>query len=159
METVRPIFVIAFGSRVSWVSRISWRDKFPCTYRIFRIVQVFLVFFCRDKFTCTYVQKCIFLLSLRNWTLRRDCDLVRQVSLYLTNICSNRSLQSRRTCRDLWDQVHRRLWLCHDPVPFFLCLHPVRHRFGAAGQAEILKAEMADVRQIKKIDSNFLGPD
>ena len=46
----------------SW---ITWCDKFPCTYRIFRIVQVFLVFFCRDRFPCTYVQKCIFLPSLR----------------------------------------------------------------------------------------------
>ena len=54
-----------------------------------------------------------------------------------------------------WDQVHRRLWLCHDPFFSFLFLHPFRHRFNAAGQAEILraakKAEMADVKEMKKI--------
>ena len=37
----------------------------------------------------------------------------------------------------------------------FLFLHPLRRRFGAAGQAEILsaakRAEMADVEQMKKI--------
>ena len=49
----------------SWISWISWGDKFPCTYRIFRIVQVFLIIFRRDKFPCTLVQKCIFLPSLR----------------------------------------------------------------------------------------------
>ena len=60
------------------------------------------------------------------------------------------------TCRDSWCQVHRRrLWFCHNPVFFFLFLHPVRHRFGAARQAELLsaadRAEMADVEQMKKI--------
>ena len=43
----------------------------------------------------------------------------------------------------------------HNPVVFFLFLHPLRLYFGAAGQAEILsttkRAEMADVKQIKKI--------
>ena len=38
---------------------------------------------------------------------------------------------------------------------FFLILHPVHHRCGAAGQAEILsaaeRAEMADVEPMKKI--------
>ena len=37
----------------------------------------------------------------------------------------------------------------------FLFLHPLRHRFGAASQAEILsaakRAEMADVEQMKKM--------
>ena len=60
------------------------------------------------------------------------------------------------TCRDSWCQVHRRrLWFCHNPVFFFLFLHPLGRRFGAASQAEILRAaeitEMADVEQINKV--------
>ena len=34
-------------------------------------------------------------------------------------------------CRDSWRQVHCcGLWFCHNPVFFFLFLHPLRHRFG-----------------------------
>ena len=65
VETVWSIFVIALGSQVSWISWILWCDKFPYTYRIFWEIQVFLVFFCRDRFSCTRVQKCIYLPSLR----------------------------------------------------------------------------------------------
>ena len=44
MEIVWQIFVVAFGFGVSWVSWISWTswiswgDRFPCTYRIFRLL-------------------------------------------------------------------------------------------------------------------------
>ena len=87
MEIVWPIFVIAISSRVSWVSWISWSDKFPCTYRIFRTVQVFLVFFCRDASprTCLHPEMHLFAI-LENSTLRHDCHLLRQVSLHLTNL-------------------------------------------------------------------------
>ena len=53
-------------------------------------------------------------------------------------------------------QAHRR-WpgIRHNPVIFFLFLHPFRHRAGAAYQAEILGtasgAEMASIEQMKKI--------
>ena len=62
-------------------------------------------------------------------------------------------VHGRGTCRDNLCQVHRRLLrFCHIPVFFFLFLHPLRHRFGAASQAEILsaasRAEMADVVQM-----------
>ena len=128
VEIVWPIFVIAFGSRVSFGFRVS------CS----------LVFFCRDKIPCTYQLFAI----LENSTLRRDCDLFRQVTLYLTNqfgrvllvsraFRRNRTVHSRRTCRDKGPQIHRRqFWLCHDPVVSFLFLHYFRHRFGEAGQAE-----------------------
>ena len=56
---------------------------------------------------------------LENSTLRLDCVLLRQVSLYLTNLfdrvlrvspgfSTQRILHSRRTCRDSEGQVHRR---------------------------------------------------
>ena len=53
------------------------------------------------------------------------------------------------------DQVRRcRPGFRHNPVFFLLFLHPFRHPFGAANQAEILgtaeRAEMADVEQMKK---------
>ena len=38
-----------------------------------------------------------------------------------------------RTYRESWCQIHRRrLRFCYNPVFFFLFLHPLRHRFGAA---------------------------
>ena len=56
------------ASLLSFLEFLEFLDiqgrQVSCTYRIFRLVQVFLVFFCRDKFPCTYVQKCIFLPSL-----------------------------------------------------------------------------------------------
>ena len=84
---------------------------------------------------------------LDNSTLRIDWTFLLQISLYLTDIfwkClqypqafwCNRILHSRRICRDKWAQVHRRLWLCRDPVFSFLLLHP----FSPSGQAEILRA-------------------
>ena len=45
------------------VSEFSWSDE--CTYWIFREIQVFTVFSCRDEFPRTYIQNCIFLPSLR----------------------------------------------------------------------------------------------
>ena len=306
MENVWSNFVNAFGF---WVSR---SDEFPCTYWIFKIIQVFLDFFCRDEFSRIFIQNCIFLPSLRtrrcalivvyrvkfpctwpscstgcfeyprsfrrNWQwnkkwffsrhvrlwVRRDdgkncltwtrnhsklhhrttmslevglkkirvilledcqefyctiCDWENKnchlfigvnttfaLSLFVwisgASICSNSSmpatkmspfqippacnayprnipgktfgpnwcrldrslaeigwystiapngitrpsfrrnwtLHSRRTCRSMRDQVQRRLWLCHDHVLSFLFLHPLRHRFSAAGQAETLRA-------------------
>ena len=62
----------------------------------------------------------------------------------------------RRTRSNRSGQVHHH-WpvFRHNPVLFFLFLHPFRHAFGTANQAEILgtteRAEMADVEQIKKI--------
>ena len=38
----------------------SWSNEFLRTYRIFNIVQRFLIFFCRDVFPRTYIQNCIF---------------------------------------------------------------------------------------------------
>ena len=67
---------------------------------------------------------------------------VRQCALSIPRAFRRtRTVHSRRTCRDSEGQVHRRrLWLCHDPVLSFLFLHLFRHRLGAAGQAEILRA-------------------
>ena len=67
-----------------------------------------------------------------------------------------RTVHIWRTCRNRTGQVHRR-WpgFRHNPVFFWLSLHPFRHPFGAANQAEILdaaeRAEMVDVKQPKKI--------
>ena len=47
----------------------------------------------------------------------------------------SRTLCNRRTCRDSEGQVHRRLWLCHDPLFSFLFLHHFRHRLSAAVQS------------------------
>ena len=49
-----PIFVTVFDF---WD---SWSNEFLRTYRIFKIVQRFLIFFCRDVFLRTYIQNCIF---------------------------------------------------------------------------------------------------
>ena len=161
MEIVWSNFVTAFGF---W---LSWSDEFPRTHWIFKIIQEFLVFFCRDEFPRTYIQNCIFMPSLRT----RSCVLIECFCVkfpcfwlicltkcfeYPRTFRRNRILHSRRTCRDSEDHVHRRwLWLCHDPVLSFQFLHPSRRRFSAAGQAEILRApqqaEMADVKQMKKI--------
>ena len=89
---------------------------------------------------------------LENSTLRRDWNFVlilRQVSLNIHSvdlrlwvsqaIRRNRTVDRWTTCRDSDGQVHRRwLWFCHNPVIFFLFLHPLRRRVGAADQAEIL---------------------
>ena len=132
-----------------FLSFLKRRDDVPCTYRIFKEIQVFLLFFfCRDEFPFTYVQNCIFLSSLRT----RRCVVIAISCVrfpYTWPICStrcfeypqafrrNRILLSRRTCRDSEGQVHRRrLWLCHDPCLPFVFLHPFRNRFRAAGQAE-----------------------
>ena len=60
------------------------------------------------------------------------------------------------TCRNMWRQAHRcRLWFCHTSFFSLLFLHPLRHRVREAYQAGILsaarRAEMADVKKMKKI--------
>ena len=82
-----------------------------------------------------HVQKCIFLPSLRT----RRCVSIEFSCFWFP--CSwpifstrcleyhrafrrNRILHSRGTCRDSEDQIHRPLWLCHDPFFSFLFLHP-----------------------------------
>ena len=87
-----------------------------------------------------------------NSTLCRDWNFVlilRQVSWrsnlsiwgseYPRAFRRNRIVHRWRTCRDRNGQFHRR-WpgFRHNPVIFFLFLHPLSHRSGAAGQAEIL---------------------
>ena len=129
VQVQHGICVVAFGSRIS---RFSWSDQFPRTYWIFKKIQVFLVFFCRDKFPCTYVQNCNFLPSLRT----RRCILIvySHVKFPCTwTICSTGCFEYPRafrrnqtTCRDKWDQARRKLWFCHDPVVSFLFLHPFR---------------------------------
>ena len=129
VQVQHGICVVAFGSRIS---RFSWSDQFPRTYWIFKKIQVFLVFFCRDKFPCTNVQNCNFLPSLRT----RRCILIvySHVKFPCTwTICSTGCFEYPRafrrnqtTCRDKWDQARRKLWFCHDPVVSFLFLHPFR---------------------------------
>ena len=68
----------------------------------------------------------------------------------------NRTVHRWRTCRNRTDQVHRRRpGFRHNPVLFFLFLHPSRHPVGAANQAEISataeKAEMADVEKWRRL--------
>ena len=105
---------------------------------------------------------------LANSTLRRDCDLLRQVSLSVLDQSVRQGALSIPslfnaiglfTVEELVETETARFivacfYFCHDPVVSFLFLHPVRHRSGA-GQAEILSAaerpEMAEVKQIKKI--------
>ena len=102
-----------------------------------------------------------------NSTLRLDCmsfssrfpvldQSVRQGAVSIRGLFDATGFCSRRTCQDSEGQVHRRrLWLCHGPLFSFLFLHPFRHRFSAAGQAESLRAatwaELATVQPMEKI--------
>ena len=134
-------FVIAFGSRASCVSWISWSDTFPCTYRIFRIVQVFLVFFCRDEFPRTHIQNGIFLSSLRT----RRCVVIGISCVTFPRtwpICSTRCFEYNQvfdalgfcTVEELVETMKARFIVGFDfaTILSFLFLHPYRHCFGAA---------------------------
>ena len=101
---------------------------------------------------------------LEDSTLRRvlNCFLPwRQVSpvdafQYSRAFRRTRMVHRWETCRESWRYIHcSGFWFCHNPVFFFLFLHPLRHRFGTANESEILiaakSAEMADVEHMKKI--------
>ena len=89
-----------------------------------------------------------FFAILENSTLRRDCDLLRQVSLYLTNLF-DRVLRVSPGFSTQPDSAQSKNLSAFDFATI------LSHRFGAAGQADILSAaerpEMANVQQIKKI--------
>ena len=113
--------------------------------------------FCSDKFPRGLVNRrakvCILHSSLRT----RRCDRFRisHPAFKFPRCCENlrtsgcnQTFRGSKKSRNEWRQFRRcTSWLCHDPVLFFLFLHPFRHRVGAAGQNEILsateKAEMA----------------
>ena len=136
MEIVWPSFAIAFCSRV------SGSDEFPHTHRFFRIIQVFLVFFCRDKFPCTWpISSTRCSEYPRAFRCNEQSDYAQSKNLSRQRrpgLSSSASTLPRSCCVSV------------------LFLHPFRHRPGAAGQAEILsaaeRAEMADItKQIQKI--------
>ena len=84
--------------------------------------------------------------NLSNWSFE-----------YLRASWRNRTVHRWRTCGNRTDQGHRRRpGFHHNPVFFFLFLHPSRHPVGAADQAEIFRhsrerAEMADVEQWRRL--------
>ena len=54
----------------------------------------------------------------------------------------NRTFRGWGTCRNMRRQVHSwRVWFCHNSLFSHVFLHSLRHRFGAANQAGILRAE------------------
>ena len=87
---------------------------------------------------------------LENSALRLDCVLLRQVSLYLTNlfdrvlsVSSGFLTQLDSAVKELVETGETRCIVGLDFAMIlfsFLFLHPFRQRFGAAGQAEILSA-------------------
>ena len=156
------VFWDSWSSWVSWISCVSWSYRFPCTDWL-RVIQKFMVFCC-DKFPGTDVQQSILFPSLRT---RRCVVIGISFSSYvrfswIPNLSTwgaswrSRTVHRWRTRRNSDGQAYRRrLWFCHNPVILILFLRPLRRRFGAADQAEILsateRAEKADVEQMKKI--------
>ena len=140
------IFLVLF--RFSWKSRSSW--SFSAATSLLVLLSI-SASFCHTweldaaSWLGSLVTGCPFTLPI----LLTGCPECPR-----TFLC-NWTLHSRRTCRSMRDQVQRRLWLCHNCLFSFLFLHPFRHRFRAAGRAEILRAanwaEMADVKQMEKI--------
>ena len=112
----------------------------------------------------SYLHPELYLFAIfENSTLRRDCDLLRQVSLYLTylfdrvlRVSPGFSTQSDCSVEELVEtETDRLIVVGFDFATIlvsFLLSHPFRHRSGAASQPEILSTtERADVKQIKKI--------
>ena len=110
----------------------------------------YLILLCCDKFPCYSIQQpdkvCILQLHLR---IRRCVGfwISSHPALWFPWSCEfpatfgcNRTFHGWGTCRNSWSQVHRcSSWFFHNSF-FFLFLHPLRHRFGAAYQAGILSA-------------------
>ena len=86
LKIVWPIIVIAFGFQVSWVSWISWSDEFAGTYWIFKKnsgVPGLLL----SLQGSSYPRPELHLFAiLEKSTLRLDCNFLRQVSMYFTNL-------------------------------------------------------------------------
>ena len=105
--------------------------------------------------------------TLDNSTLRLDLTLSLHVESLATGFLyfSNHIDRVLRVSPDGWmhlDSIESQKLLqsskpdfCHNSLYSVSLLHPVRHRFWAAGRAEILRAanwpEMADVTQMEKI--------
>ena len=105
--------------------------------------------------------------TLDNSTLRLDLSLSLHVESLATGFLyfSNHIDRVLRVSPDGWmhlDSIESQKLLqsskpdfCHNSLFSVSLLHPVRHRFWAAGRAEILRAanwpEMADVTQMEKI--------
>ena len=134
----------------------------------FRKFPWFLTFVCCVRFLCYFVHQpakvFIFQPPLRTrrcvgfWIssplrIRFPWD-----SEYPRSFWCNRIFRGWGTCRNSWktgSMPTSWLWFCHNYFFFFLFLHPLRHRFGAANQAGIpgaaSKAEKANVEQMKEI--------
>ena len=124
-----------------------------------------LIFTCRGKFIRCFIhqhfKECIFQFHLRS----RRCVGIRISSCSRVqfpcsckcprNFWCNQIFRGWGTCLDSWRQAHdHRSRFGYNYFLFFLFLHLLRHRFGAAYQAVIRsaasKAEMSDVEQMKK---------
>ena len=143
------IFWIFWSLRIFWISLVSRCYRFPCAYFLL-MIQTLPVLVCCYRSPCAYEQLSIPLPSLRT---RRcvgigilicactrfpwESNLSTWSFEYPRASRRNRTVHIWRTCRNRTGQVHRRRpGFRHNLVFFFLFLHPFRHPFGAANQAE-----------------------
>ena len=124
--------IFASSFIIAWIFWISGCNKFPCL----------LTSISRGKFQRYFnhhtAMVCIIQPSLGTrrcigfWISSCPRSGFRVGALSIRAFWCSRMVHVWRTWRESWCQVHRRrLRFCYNPV-FFLFLHPLRHRFGAA---------------------------